>query len=148
VVAFLLVAFGEVMFVWRAGIADERSEDYVLTARAKAVPEHLIRDRHVARNVVLPVLARSFAALPFLLAGLIIIEYQVQIGSCALSQGAECVYWSGGLSTTLFSAVRNADTPVIVGVLITMGILLLVLRLVAETAQAALDPRIRLGARG
>ena len=56
VVAFLLVAFGEVMFVWRAGIADERSEDYVLTARAKAVPEHLIRDRHVARNVALPVL--------------------------------------------------------------------------------------------
>lgn len=148
VVAFLLVAFGEVMFVWRAGIADERSEDYVLTARAKAVPEHLIRDRHVARNVALPVLARSFAALPFLLTGLIIIEYQVQIGSCALSQGAECVYWSGGLSTTLFSAVRNADTPVIVGVLVTMGVLLLVLRLVAETAQAALDPRIRLGARG
>ncbi|MEX2623925.1 MAG: ABC transporter permease [Acidimicrobiia bacterium] len=147
VVAFLLVAFGEVMFVWRAGIADERSEDYVLTARAKAVPEHLIRDRHVARNVALPVLARSFAALPFLLTGLIIIEYQVQIGSCALSQGAECVYWSGGLSTTLFSAVRSADTPVIVGVLVTMGVLLLVLRLVAETAQAALDPRIRLGAR-
>jgi peptide/nickel transport system permease protein len=148
VVAFLLVAFGEVMFVWRAGIADERSEDYVLTARAKAVPEHLIRDRHVARNVALPVLARSFAALPFLLTGLIIIEYQVQIGSCALSQGAECVYWSGGLSTTLFSAVRNADTPVIVGVLVTMGVLLSILRLVAETAQAALDPRIRIGARG
>jgi peptide/nickel transport system permease protein len=147
VVAFLLVAFGEVMFVWRAGIADERSEDYVLTARAKAVPEYLIRDRHVARNVALPVLARSFAALPFLLTGLIIIEYQVQIGSCALSQGAECVHWSGGLSTTLFSAVRNADTPVIVGVLVTMGVLLLVLRLVAETAQAALDPRIRLGTR-
>ncbi len=148
VVAFLLVAFGEVMFVWRAGIADERSEDYVLTARAKAVPEHVIRDRHVARNVALPVLARSFAALPFLLTGLIIIEYQVQIGSCVLSQGAECVYWSGGLSTTLFSAVRDADTPVITGVLVTMGVLLLVLRLVAETAHAALDPRIRLGGPG
>ncbi len=147
VVAFLLVAFGEVMFVWRAGIADERSEDYVLTARAKAVPEHLIRDRHVARNVALPVLTRSFAALPFLLTGLIIIEYQVQIGACALGQGAECVYWTGGLSTTLFSAVRNADTPVIIGVLVTLGVLLLVLRLVAETAQAALDPRIRLGNR-
>jgi ABC-type dipeptide/oligopeptide/nickel transport system permease component len=145
VVAFLLVAFGEVMFVWRAGIADERSEDYVLTARAKAVPEHLVRDRHVARNVALPVLARSFSALPFLLTGLIIIEYQVQLGSCALSQGAECVYWSGGLSTTLFSAVRNADTPVILGVLVVMGLLLLVLRLVAEIAQVSLDPRIRLG---
>ena len=54
------------MFVWRAGIADERSEDYVLTARAKAVPEHVIRDRHVARNVALPVLARSFVRPAFL----------------------------------------------------------------------------------
>ena len=148
VVAFLLLAFGEVMFVWRAGIADERSEDYVLTARAKAVPEHVIRDRHVARNVALPVLARSFAALPFLLTGLIIIEYQVQLGSCALANDAECVYWAGGLSTMLFSAVRNADTPVIVGALVTMGVLLLVLRLVAETAHAALDPRIRRGPGG
>ena len=148
VVAFLLVAFGEVMFVWRAGIADERDEEYVLTARAKAVPERLIRDRHVARNVALPVLARSFAALPFLLTGLIIIEYQVQIGACALSEGAECVYWAGGLSTTLFSAVRDADTPVITGVLVTMGVLLLVLRLVAETAHALLDPRLRLGEPG
>ena len=147
VVAFLLVAFGEVMFMWRAGIADERNEEYVLTARAKAVPEHLIRDRHVARNVALPVLARSFSALPFLLTGLIIIEYQVQLGSCALSEGAECVYWSGGLSTTLFSAVRNADAPVIVGVLVTTGVLLLVLRLVAEAAHAVLDPRVRLAAR-
>lgn len=145
VVAFLLLAFGEVMFVWRAGIADERTEDYVLTARAKAVPEHLIRDRHVARNVALPVLARSFSALPFLLSGLIIIEYQVQLGSCALSQGAECVYWTGGLSTTLFSAVRNADTPVILGVLVTLGVLLLIMRLVAEIIHAALDPRIRIG---
>lgn len=145
IVAFLLLAFGEVMFVWRAGIADERGEDYVLTARAKAVPESQIRDRHVARNVALPVLSRSFAALPFLLTGLIIIEYQVQVGPCAFGQGAECVYWTGGLSTTLFHAVRNADVPVIVGVLVTMGILLLVLRLVAEVAHATLDPRIRLG---
>ena len=48
----------------------------------------------------------------------------------------------------LFSAVRNADTPVIVGALVTMGVLLLVLRLVAETAHAALDPRIRRGPGG
>ena len=83
-----------------------------------------------------------------MLTGLIIIEYQVQIGACALSEGAECVYWAGGLSTTLFSAVREADTPVITGVLVTMGVLLLVLRLVAETAHALLDPRLRLGEPG
>ena len=145
VVAFALVAFGEILFVWRAGIADERGEDYVLTARAKAVPEREIRDHHIARNVVLPVLSRSFSALPFLLTGLVIVEFQVQLGSCALSEGVNCVYWSGGLSTALFSAVRNVDAPVITGILVVTGVLLLVLRLVAETAHVALDPRIRIG---
>ncbi|MGQ0848819.1 MAG: hypothetical protein ACT4OP_06825 [Actinomycetota bacterium] len=147
VVAFLLLAFGEVMFLWRAGITDERSEDYVLTARGKGVPEDEIRDRHVARNVALPILSRSFAALPFLLTGLIIIEYQVQIGSCALyedgNEFGRCVYWSGGLSTTLFTAVREVDIPVILGVLVAIGVLLLLLRLIAEIAHAALDPRVR-----
>ena len=145
VVAFALVAFGEILFVWRAGIADERGEDYVLTARAKAVPEREIRDRHVARNVVLPVLSRSFSALPFLLTGLVLVEFQTQLGTCALSDGAVCVFWSGGLSTALFSAVRNVDVPVITGILVVTGVLLLGLRLVAETAHVALDPRIRIG---
>jgi ABC-type dipeptide/oligopeptide/nickel transport system permease component len=106
VVGFALVAFGEIMFVWRAGIADERGEDYVLTARAKAVPEREIRDRHVARNVVLPVLSRSFSALPFLLTGLVLVELQTQLGTCVLTDAgmvptdsnavATCVLWSGG----------------------------------------------------
>ena len=144
VLAFFLVAFGEVMFVWRAGIADEKGEDYVLTARAKAVPEHEVRDRHVARNVVLPVMTRSIASLPFLLTGLVIIEFQVQVGACALmTDVGECVYWSGGLSTTLFTAIRDVDVPVILGVMVTMGILILGFRLFTEVVQVALDPRLR-----
>jgi ABC-type dipeptide/oligopeptide/nickel transport system permease component len=145
IVGFLLLAFGEVMFVWRAGIADERGEAYVLTARAKALAEREVRDRHVARNVLLPVLSRSFAALPFLLTGLILIEYQVQVGACALSEGAECVYYTGGLSTALFSAVRDVDVPIVLGVMVTMGVVLLALRLVAETVHVVLDPRLRIG---
>jgi peptide/nickel transport system permease protein len=146
IAAFLLLAFGEAMFVWRAGIADERVEDYVLTARGKGVPEHEIRDRHVGRNVALPVISRSFSALPFLLTGLIIIEWEVQIGPCAESDplSGSCVYYQGGLSTALFDAVRNVDTPVILGVLVTMGVLLMLLRLVAEIVHVTLDPRIRL----
>jgi ABC-type dipeptide/oligopeptide/nickel transport system permease component len=54
------------------------------------------------------------------------------------------VFWSGGLSTALFSAVRDVDVPVITGILVVTGVLLLGLRLVAETAHVALDPRIRI----
>jgi peptide/nickel transport system permease protein len=128
-VAFILLAFGEVMFVWRVGVVAEKSEDYVLTARAKGISERLIRDRHVARNALLPVLSRSFTALPYMLAGLIIIEHELALG---------------GLSSAFFAAVQSVDTPVIIGVLVALGVLTLGARFVLDLVQASLDPRIRL----
>ena len=51
------------MLLMRAGTDAERSEDYVFTARAKGLRERDVRDRHVARNAIAPVLAGSFLAL-------------------------------------------------------------------------------------
>jgi peptide/nickel transport system permease protein len=129
VTALVLVAFGEVMFVTRTGMAAEMEEDYVATARAKGVPERLIRDRHVARNAVLPVLSRAFTGIPYVLSGLIILE-----GSFAVS----------GLSGLFFTAVQMVDTPLVLGILVVMGLVVLAARLVLDVVHVALDPRIRL----
>jgi ABC-type dipeptide/oligopeptide/nickel transport system permease component len=126
--AFLLLAYGEVMFVMRVGMGEEMREDYVLTARAKGAPEHQVRDRHVARNAILPAVSRFFMGVPWMLTGLIIIEWELAVS---------------GLSTLFFNAVRTVNTPVIMGTLIGMGILGLVIWLALEMVHAALDPRIR-----
>lgn len=127
-VGVVLIAFGQVMFMMRVGIEDERNEDYVLTARAKGITEAEVRDRHVTRNALAPAIAGSFLALPTILAGMVIIEFGLQVR---------------GLSWTFFSAVENQDIPTIMGVLVVLGLMGVVLRVVADVVMAHLDPRQR-----
>lgn len=131
--ALMLIAFGEVAMVTRAGMDQELEEDYVATAHAKGVPDVAIRDRHVARNAILPVLSRAIIGVPYLLSGLIIIERELQLS---------------GLSWVLFNAVARVDVPLIIGVLVVIGALVLVLRLALDVIHAALDPRIRMAGGG
>lgn len=123
-----LLGFGQVMMMMRAGMDAERAEDYVLTARAKGLTDRAVRDRHVARNVIAPVLAGSFATLPTVLAGMMIVEYELQMK---------------GLSSVLFNAIELQDVPVIMGVLVVLGLLGIGIRLVIDVAIASLDPRQR-----
>lgn len=127
-VGVVLITFGQVMFLMRVGIEDERNEDYVLTGRAKGLTEPEVRDRHVARNALAPTIAGSFLALPTLLAGMVIIEFGLEVR---------------GLSWAFFSAVEAQDIPTIMGVLVVLGVIGIILRVMADVAIAYLDPRQR-----
>jgi len=126
----ILISFGQVMLLMRAGMDAERTEDYVLTARAKGLTERAVRDRHVARNVLSPVLAGSFLSFPTVLAGMIIVEYELEMD---------------GLSSVLFSAIEFQDVPLIMGVLVVLGLIGVGFRLVTDLTIAVLDPRQRRG---
>lgn len=128
ILGLALISFGPVMLLMRAGTDAERSEDYVFTARAKGLRERDVRDRHVARNAIAPVLAGSFLALPTILAGMIIVEYELEMN---------------GLSSVLFDAIEFQDIPVIMGILVALGVLGVVLRVIIDIAIAILDPRQR-----
>jgi len=127
--ALVVIAFGESMLVMRAGVAAEMTEDYVFTARAKGVPGRLIRDRHVGRNAVLPVISRLITSVPYLISGLIIIEQQLGLD---------------GVAGLFFRAIETADVPVILGILVIVGLIGLALRIVLDAVEAILDPRIRI----
>jgi ABC-type dipeptide/oligopeptide/nickel transport system permease component len=123
-----LLTFGQVMLLMRAGMDAQRAEDYMFTARAKGLADHELRDRHAARNAIPPVLAGSFLTFPTLLAGMMIIEFELEIT---------------GISTVLFSAVESQDVPTITGVLVVLGLIGIALRLVLDVTIATLDPRRR-----
>jgi hypothetical protein len=127
--AFFVLAFGEIAFVIRTSVAAEQREQYVATARAKGLSEAAVRERHVAPNATLPALSRFFVSVPYILTGLIIIEREFQME---------------GLSSTFFLAVEDVDVPLMLGTLVVIGILVLGLRLVLEVTHAAMDPRIRI----
>jgi peptide/nickel transport system permease protein len=127
-VGIVLISFGQVMLLMRAGMDAERSEDYVLTGRAKGLTERAVRDRHVARNVIAPVLAGSFLTFPTVLAGMIIVEFELEMD---------------GLSTVLFHAIEFQDIPVIMGVIVVLGLMGIAFRLLTDVTIAMLDPRQR-----
>jgi len=127
-VGFIVISFGQVMFMMRVGIQDQRNADYVLTARAKGLTEPEVRDRHVGRNALAPALAGSFLAIPTLLAGMIIIEFGLSVQ---------------GLSSAFFSAVEAQDIPLVMGVLVALGLLGAGLRVITDLSIAHLDPRQR-----
>ena len=128
--ALVVLSYGEILLVTEAAMFDTRDEDFILTARAKGLPERAVRDRHSARAALLPVLSRLVVSLPYFFTGLVILEYVFEV--------------EGGLGNLIFRAINTQDTPLIVGSMAIVGVITLVLRLALEVSIAALDPRVRL----
>ncbi|MBT8201731.1 MAG: ABC transporter permease [Acidimicrobiia bacterium] len=130
IVALIAVTFGEVLLVTDAAMVDSRSEDFVLTARAKGLPERMVRDRHSARAALLPIVSRLVVSIPYIFTGLVILEFVFDV--------------QGGMGYLIFNAVQDQDTPMVVGAFAVLGVMTLLLRLALEVTIAVLDPRIRL----
>jgi peptide/nickel transport system permease protein len=143
---FVLLSFGETLLIMRTSMMDTVHEQYIFTARAKGLPEKVVRDKHAARNAILPVLSRLVTSLPYLLTGLVIIEYSFgfsrRSGLATLSGSPD--NW-GGLGSAMFGALVNQDMLVVVGTLLCVGVMSLAARLFLDILYAYLDPRIRFG---
>ena len=123
-----LISFAGTMLLTRNSMLETMREDYVMAARAKGLPEKHVRDRHVARNALLPVVTSFVFSLAFAVDGSVIIE---------------SVFSWPGMGQTLVSASISEDLPLAVGAFVFVGVFVLVAHLVADVLYAFLDPRIR-----
>jgi peptide/nickel transport system permease protein len=128
VVTVTLVGFGRTMLTTRQTMLETLGEDYIQTARAKGLPENVVRDKHAARNAMLPVVTAVIIGLPFTLSGGIV---------------TETIFSWPGMGLTLLTATNSEDVPLVMGVFSFIGVLSLVAHLVADITYAFLDPRIR-----
>jgi peptide/nickel transport system permease protein len=103
-------------------------EDYIITARAKGLPEKKIRDRHAARNAMLPVVTALSLAMAFSFNGGVLTETTFS--------------WPG-LGSTLVEASLNYDYPLAQGAFIMLAGVVLLAVLIADLLYAYLDPRIK-----
>jgi len=131
--ALLATNFGEIMLLMRTSMTLLRGEDFVLLARAKGLDESRIRDYHLSRIAILPLLSRFILQLPLLLLGSFIVE--------------KMFFWPG-VGVLLFFAIDYQDVPLLMGVLSLVGILLLASHVSLDLALAWLDPRLRRKIRG
>lgn len=130
---FTLLSFGETMLIMRTSMSDHREEEYINVARAKGLPERIVRDRHAARNAMLPVVSRLVITLPYLFTGVVILE--------------DVLNWPG-LGSQLFDSLYQQDMPMVMAMFIMVGAVTLLARLVLDVIIVALDPRLRIAGVG
>jgi peptide/nickel transport system permease protein len=123
-----LVSFAGTMLLMRNSMLETIREDYILTARAKGISERAIRDRHAARNALLPVVTSLVLGLATVISGGII---------------TETIFSWPGMGLTLLNAAQQKDIPLAMGALTFVGVLALFAHLVVDILYAFLDPRIR-----
>ncbi|MDZ4087839.1 MAG: ABC transporter permease, partial [Tabrizicola sp.] len=85
----------------RAAVIDVMTEDYVRTARAKGVPEHVVALRHILRPVLTPVVTQLGLIMITIVNGAIFVEL---------------VFGLPGLGRLTVQALINSDYPVILAV--------------------------------
>ena len=102
--------------------------DYVRTARAKGLSEHVVVLRHALRNALIPVV--TLAALDFgaLLSGAVLTEQ---------------VFTIPGFGKLIVDAVFNRDYAVVQGVVLFTAFAYIMLNLFADIAYVVLNPRLR-----
>ena len=123
-----LLFFAGSMLLMRNSMLETLREDYILTARAKGLPERVIKNRHAARNAMLPVVTALTLSLAFSLNGGVL---------------TETVFSWPGLGKALVEAVLNHDYPLAQAAFLLLAILVLFANLLADILYAYLDPRIK-----
>ena len=130
------LTYGTLAFVARlvrSGVAEARSADYVLAARARGASRGQALWSHAFRNALLPVITLFGLLLPALLSGSVIIE--------------KIFAWPG-LGRLYLDSILARDYPVILALSLLSAVATLLATLVSDVALAAVDPRVRDGAAG
>jgi peptide/nickel transport system permease protein len=129
--AFVLGIGGAAFYsrVLRNSVLDVMHEDYVRTARAKGLLPRTVLLRHILRNALLPVVTLSALDLALLLGGVVVIE---------------AVFGWPGVGLQAWSAIRNQDTPMIMGTVLFGSISVVFINLMVDFFYVVLDPRVRL----
>jgi len=112
----------------RSNMLEVLSEDYIRTARAKGLREITVVGRHALRPASLPVVTVVGLLLAGLLTGVVVVE---------------TVFTIPGLGRLAAEAVLRRDIPVIQGVILVIGTVVVIANLLTDIAYAYLDPRIR-----
>jgi peptide/nickel transport system permease protein len=128
ILTYTLLSFGETMLIMQSSMTEVMKEEYINTAHAKGLATSAVRERHAARNALLPALSRLVISLPYLLTGVVIIE--------------STVAWPG-MGTSMWNALFWQNMPVVMIMLLIVGVISLIARLFLDVMIAYLDPRIR-----
>ena len=113
----------------RTAILEELSQDYVIGARARGVPERKILWRNVFPNSLLPLITMLGLSIGSLLGGTAVVEV---------------IFSYPGLGNLAVSAITSNDYNLIQGYVLWVALIYMVINLIVDISYNFVDPRMRL----
>jgi peptide/nickel transport system permease protein len=122
----VLILFGYIARIARAGMVEALEADYARTATLKGLSRKTVILRHVLRNALLPTITVIAAQTSYLLGGLVVVE---------------TLFRYQGIGSLILTAARGKDYPMMEAGILTVGAGYIISAIVADMLIAALDPR-------
>jgi peptide/nickel transport system permease protein len=126
--ALVMVLFGYVARMARAGTIEALDADYARTAYLKGLSSATVLRKHVLRNALLPTIAVIATQTGYLIGGLVVIEK---------------LFNYNGIGQRIYTAAQNKDFTMLESGVLVVGIVYLVATLLADIAYTFINPRIR-----
>jgi ABC-type dipeptide/oligopeptide/nickel transport system permease component len=117
------------MRLTRSSMLDVLGSEYIKLARLKGLPEALVIAKHAFKNALIPVIT---------LAG---INLVIMINVAVV---VETVFAWPGIGRLLYEGITFRDFPVVQGVVLLGGAMIIIVNLAIDILYAVIDPRIRL----
>src|SRR5262247_4139630 len=117
------------MRLTRSSMLEVLGSEYIKLARLKGLPEALVIAKHAFKNALIPVIT---------LAG---INLVIMINVAVV---VETVFAWPGIGRLLYEGITFRDFPVVQGVVLLGGAMIIVVNLAIDVMYAVIDPRIRL----
>ncbi|GAA0990865.1 ABC transporter permease [Subtercola frigoramans] len=129
ILALALVVVAALAQQIRGSVKDTLNRDYIRTLRARGLGPARIVGKHVLRNAGGPALAVLAIQFIGLLGGAVIVEQ---------------VFAIPGLGQLAVNSTVKGDIPVVMGLVTVTAIVVVVVNVIIDIAQAAINPKVRL----
>jgi ABC-type dipeptide/oligopeptide/nickel transport system permease component len=120
---------GAMVRITRSSMLEVLGSDYIKLVRLKGVPEWVVMAVHALKNSMIPVLTLAGLNL------LIMVNVAIVI---------EVIFNWPGVGQLLYDGLTNRDFPMVQGVVLMAGVMIVILNFVIDILYAYVDPRIRL----
>jgi peptide/nickel transport system permease protein len=129
-IPLVLVLFGYIARMARAGTIEALDSDYARTATLKGLKRSVVIRRHILRNSLLPTITVIATQTGYLVGGLVVVE---------------TLFNYQGIGKLIFTAATAKDFPMLEAGVLTIGVVYMVATLIADVLYTVLNPRLRVG---
>jgi len=119
------------MRLTRSSMLEVLGSEYIKLARLKGLPQSLVIAKHAFKNALIPVLTLAGINLVLMINVAVVVE---------------TVFAWPGIGRLLYEGISFRDFPVVQGVVIMGGTMIVAVNLLVDIAYAVIDPRIRVEA--